>query len=100
MNPTDSTIPRLNASGCADPTVYEVLKREQRAQFGYRPLAYICSPFAGDTEANIRLARRMCASYHIISARKKRKCYATSANSKFDDIMPINFSIQEFCKTC
>lgn len=58
MNPTDSTIPRLNASGCADPTVYEVLKREQRALFGYRPLAYICSPFAGDTEANIRLARR------------------------------------------
>lgn len=62
MSSTDSTIPRLNASGCADPTVYEVLKREQRAQFGYRPLAYICSPFAGDTEANIRLARRMCAA--------------------------------------
>lgn len=62
MNPTDSTIPRMNASGCADPTVYEVLKREQRDRFGYRPLAYICSPFAGDTEANIRLARRMCAA--------------------------------------
>ncbi len=62
MNSTDSTIPRLNDSGCADPTVYEVLKREQRAQFGYRPLAYICSPFAGDTEVNIRLARRMCAA--------------------------------------
>lgn len=62
MNSIDTTIPRLNASGCADPTVYEVLKREQRAQFGYRPLAYICSPFAGDTEANVALARRMCAA--------------------------------------
>lgn len=62
MNSTVSTISRLNASGCADPTVYEVLKREQRAQFGYRPLAYICSPFAGDAEANIRLARHMCAA--------------------------------------
>ncbi|WP_172119296.1 DUF4406 domain-containing protein [Actinomyces faecalis] len=62
MNPTDSAIPRLNASGCADPTVFEVLKREQRAQFGYWALAYICSPFSGYTEANIRLARRMCAA--------------------------------------
>lgn len=62
MNPTDSTIPRLNTSGCADPTVYEVLKREQRAQFGYQPLAYIRIPFAGNIEANTRLARRMCAA--------------------------------------
>ena len=61
MNPTDSSIPRLNVSRCADLTVYEVLKREQRAQFGYQPLAYICSPFAGNIEANTRLARRMCA---------------------------------------
>lgn len=60
MNPTGSTIPRLNTSGCPDPTVYEVLKREQRARFGYRPLAYICSPYAGDIEANTRLARRIC----------------------------------------
>ena len=48
--------------GCADPTVYEVLKREQCAQFGYRPLAYICSPYCGDVEANVALARRMCAA--------------------------------------
>ncbi|WP_426705010.1 DUF4406 domain-containing protein [Corynebacterium auriscanis] len=62
MSPETLSIDRFNASGCADPTVFEVLKREQRQRFGYRPLAYICSPFAGDTEANIRLARRMCAA--------------------------------------
>lgn len=62
MNPTDSSIPRLNASKCADLTVYEVLKREQRAQFGYQPLTYIRIPFAGNIEANTRLARRMCAA--------------------------------------
>lgn len=62
MIPTEAKIPRLNASGCPDPTVFEVLKREQRAQFGYRPLAYICSPYSGDVEANVALARRMCAA--------------------------------------
>ena len=62
MNPTDSSIPRLIVSRCADLTVYEVLKREQRAQFGYQPLAYIRIPFAGNIEANTRLARRMCAA--------------------------------------
>ena len=62
MSTETLSIDRFNASGWADPTVYEVPKREQRAQSGYRPLAYICSPFAGDTEANIRLARRMCAT--------------------------------------
>lgn len=54
------TIPWLNTSGCPDPTVYEVLKREQRAQFGYRPLAYICSPYSGDVQANTALAQNIC----------------------------------------
>lgn len=54
------TIPWLNTSGCPDPTVYEVLKREQRAQFGYRPLAYVCSPYSGDVEANTVLAQNIC----------------------------------------
>lgn len=56
------TIPWLNTSGCPDPTVYEVLKREQRQRFGYRPLAYVCSPYSGDVEGNTTLARRMCAA--------------------------------------
>ena len=54
------TIPWLNTSGCPDPTVYEVLKREQRQRFGYRPLAYICSPYSGDVQANTTLAHNIC----------------------------------------
>lgn len=57
---TTLTIPRLNASGCPGPVAFEVLKPEQRTRFGYRPLAYICSPYSGDVEANVQLARRMC----------------------------------------
>lgn len=56
---SDERIPWLNSSGCADPTVHEVLKREQRERYGYRPLAYICSPYAGDTRVSITLARRI-----------------------------------------
>lgn len=52
-------IPRLNPSGLPDPTAYEALKADQRRRFGYRPVAYICSPYAGDTEANVALARRI-----------------------------------------
>lgn len=62
MIPTEAKTPRLNASGCPDPTVFEVLKLEQRERFGYRPLAYICSPYSGEVEANVALARRMCAA--------------------------------------
>lgn len=62
MNPTEDKISFLNASGCADPTVFEVLKREERERFGYRPLAYVCSPYAGDVAANVALARRICAT--------------------------------------
>ncbi len=58
MKPID--ISRFNASGLPDPTVFEVLKAEQKKRFGYRPLAYVCSPYAGDTQANTALARRIC----------------------------------------
>lgn len=60
MKPLD--ISRFNASGLSDPTVFEVLKAEQKKRFGYRPLAYVCSPYAGDTEANVALARRISAA--------------------------------------
>lgn len=58
--------PRLfNHEGYACPTEYnaemleiekERRKREERRK--YRPMVYICSPFAGDVPRNIRNARR------------------------------------------
>ena len=43
-----------------DMTAFEGLKRAQRTRFGWRPLVCICSPYSGDIEANVELARRFC----------------------------------------
>lgn len=50
-----------NIEGYPDPTAYRALKNLQRAEYGYRPLVYICSPYSGDVEANMELARTFCA---------------------------------------
>lgn len=55
---------KRNSEGYPDPTAAEALKNvalEERArQKRYRPLVYICSPFAGDIEYNISCARGYC----------------------------------------
>lgn len=59
---------KYNAEGYYDPTAYQAIKnitREEKAvnkdtckKSGYfRPLVYICSPFAGDVDKNIDNAR-------------------------------------------
>lgn len=45
---------RFNAERYYDPTPYEALKGIR----DYRPLVYICSPFSGDTQANMEKAKR------------------------------------------
>ena len=45
---------KYNSEGYYDPVVYEALtkvereEREARKKAAYRPLVYICSPYAGD----------------------------------------------------
>lgn len=55
-------ISKYNSEGYHDPTTYEALskieKEEKAAKRAYRPLVYICSPFAGDVEGNTERARR------------------------------------------
>lgn len=52
------SISKYNTEGYHDPTAYEALSKiEKAAKKPYRPLVYICSPFAGDIEKNIRQAR-------------------------------------------
>ena len=52
-----------NSEGYKDPVVYEALTRVEaeeraaRAVAAYRPLVYICSPYAGDIEKNTYRAR-------------------------------------------
>ena len=58
------TISKFNAEGYFDPTAYAaltVVAREEKAKHRpYRPLVYICSPFAGDIASNTQKARRFC----------------------------------------
>lgn len=53
------SIDQYNAEGYHDPTAYAALshveKEEKKA--AHRPLVFICSPFAGDMEGNMKRAR-------------------------------------------
>ena len=57
-------INKFNHEGYNDPTAYEamlaVTRDELRALRPYRPLVYICSPFAGDVAKNIENAKQFC----------------------------------------
>ena len=57
------SICKYNSEGYYDPTAYEALsaiEREERALRAFRPIVYICSPYAGDVKANVDAARRYC----------------------------------------
>ena len=58
------SVSKFNNEGYYDPVVYEALtkveaeERAARAAAAYRPLVYICSPYAGDVETNAENARK------------------------------------------
>lgn len=57
------TVSKFNCEGYPDPTTYEALTRVEaamRSVRAFRPLVYICSPFAGEVERNIASAQRYC----------------------------------------
>jgi len=58
------SISRRNSEGYFDPTAYEALTAIERAENGgrrpYKPLVYVCSPFAGDEARNTERARQFC----------------------------------------
>ena len=54
-------IEKYNTEGYYDPTAYEAMTnvvKEEKALFAFRPVVYICSPYAGDVDANVKAARR------------------------------------------
>lgn len=53
--------PWRDSKGYADPTAYRMLRAVEISEFGQRPLTYICSPYCGDIEANVELARDLSA---------------------------------------
>ena len=55
------SINKFNSEGYYDPTTYEALtniEKEERALRAFRPIVYICSPYAGDVTATVENARR------------------------------------------
>lgn len=54
------SINKFNASGYYDPTAYEALTmiESKMKKSAYKPIVYICSPFAGEIERNTDRARR------------------------------------------
>lgn len=54
------SVDKFNSEGYYDPTAYEamsIIEKEERALRVFRPIVYICSPFAGEVEKNIEAAR-------------------------------------------
>lgn len=54
------SVDKFNSEGYYDPTAYEAMsisEKEERALRAFRPIVYICSPFAGEVEKNIEAAR-------------------------------------------
>ena len=52
---------KYNSEGYYDPTTYEALssiEKDERSLRTFRPIVYICSPYAGDIEANVAAVRR------------------------------------------
>ncbi len=52
--------PKRNAEYYPDPTAYQAIRNVEPQRFPFMPVVYVCSPYAGDIEANVMKARRYC----------------------------------------
>ena len=54
------SVDKFNSEGYYDSTAYEALssvEKEERALRAFRPIVYICSPYAGEIEKNVKAAQ-------------------------------------------
>lgn len=51
---------KRNGEHYPDPTAYKAIRKAVPPKFPFRPVVYVCSPYSGDIEANVRKARRYC----------------------------------------
>lgn len=49
-----------NAEGYYDPVPAMAIAGMEKEEKKFRPIVYVCSPFAGDMDGNMRKARRYC----------------------------------------
>jgi len=55
------SINKFNSEGYYDPTAHAALsaiETEEKALRAFRPIVYICSPYAGDVDGNVAAAQR------------------------------------------
>ena len=55
------SINKFNSEGYYDPTAYAAMtavEKEEKALRAFRPIVYICSPYAGEIEKNVTAARK------------------------------------------
>lgn len=52
--------PKRNAEYYPDPTAYQAIRNVEPQRFPFMPVVYVCSPYAGDVEENIRKACACC----------------------------------------
>ena len=52
--------PKRNAEYYPDPTAYQAIRNVEPQRFPFMPVVYVCSPYAGDVEENIRKACAYC----------------------------------------
>ena len=53
-------VSRFNSEGYYDPTPHEAVSNIDKEAKKWRPLVYVCSPYAGDVRNNTENARRYC----------------------------------------
>lgn len=51
---------KRNGEHYPDPTAFKAIRNAVPPKFPFRPVVYVCSPYSGDIEANVRKARRYC----------------------------------------
>ena len=54
------SVDKFNSEGYYDTTAYEAMstvEKEERALRAFRPIVYICSPYAGEIEKNVKAAQ-------------------------------------------
>lgn len=51
-------VDKKNNEGYPDPTAYEALTNIKKKEKSFKPLVYICSPYAGDVERNTEKAKQ------------------------------------------
>ena len=105
------SISKYNSEGYPDPTAHgalEIIEQEEHALRAFRPIVYICSPYAGDIEANVTAARRYSrfavdAGYipiapHLLFPRELGLFFGNALMSKCSEVWVFGSHISEGMK--